>query len=132
MPGQAAVFVIMDTVMGEPMVLMEWRNDHPFLGKLSLPGGKIEAGETEAATLVREAREEIGIEVCLAKRLDPITSGTWTIYPFLITEYHGDLPECTDAGAELHWIHLDEACEVPWAPAREIALQLRAAIVSTP
>lgn len=33
------------------------------------PGGKIEAGETEAAALVREANEELAVEVTIGRKL---------------------------------------------------------------
>jgi 8-oxo-dGTP diphosphatase len=127
MKKSAAVFVIRD----DDMVLMEWRDDHPFSGKLSFPGGKIEDGEDWHDALLREAREELGIEILDATPIPEVYSGTWTIYPWLVTRYDGPIPEETDAGAELHWIHIDEACEVPWPPARQIAIQVRTAIVAT-
>lgn len=56
-----------DTVIEYPdgaIVLIERAND-PFRGKLALPGGFVEIGETVETAAVREAREETGLEVKL-------------------------------------------------------------------
>ena len=128
MPGTAAVFVIKD---GDT-VLMEWRDDHPFLGKLSFPGGKIEPGEDPDEALERELAEELGLRPRQPPvRLEPVVSGTWTIYPYLLLGYDGGCPAYTDAGAELVWVPLHEACEVQWYPARTIALQVNAYLAKT-
>lgn len=45
----------------------------PYAGKLDLPGGKMEPGETEKEALIREVREETGIIVRKAERFDAFT-----------------------------------------------------------
>lgn len=45
------------------------RYPEPLAGRLELPGGKVEAGETEHAALVRECAEELGVEIEVGARL---------------------------------------------------------------
>jgi 8-oxo-dGTP diphosphatase len=44
-------------------VLVAQRADGPFAGCWEFPGGKVEPGETDLEGLVRECREELGVEV---------------------------------------------------------------------
>jgi 8-oxo-dGTP diphosphatase len=51
-------------------VLIAERGGGPGKGSWSLPGGKIEPGETAVEAALREVREETGLEVALAGLLD--------------------------------------------------------------
>jgi ADP-ribose pyrophosphatase YjhB (NUDIX family) len=51
-------------------VLIAERGAGPMRGMWSLPGGKIEPGETAAAAAIREIQEETGLDVALAGLLD--------------------------------------------------------------
>ncbi len=56
---------------GEPEILLQTRwkpeTDPGNLGKLEIPGGKIEAGESVFEALYREVREECGLEIVEVK-----------------------------------------------------------------
>lgn len=126
MPGSAVNFIL----MSDGYVLMEWREDHPFLGKWVFPGGRIEPGEESVAAMYREAQEECGIQIHQALPLPERASGTWTIYPFLVLDYEGEIPEQTDAGSPLKWVPLDFACTSPWSTSQASAAWIRDNVVT--
>jgi NAD+ diphosphatase len=54
--------LIVRTIDGEPQVLLTQRGIEPFRGMWDLPGGFLRNGEHPEAGLVRELREELGVE----------------------------------------------------------------------
>lgn len=60
----SVVFIIKDD-----KVLYGIRSREPGKGKLDLPGGFIEVGETAEAAAIRETKEELGIDITLTKLL---------------------------------------------------------------
>ena len=61
-PRRAAYGVVLD---GDRLLLVNTRST----GKWSFPGGRCEAGETDAAAAIREIREEPGIGVAIGEVL---------------------------------------------------------------
>ena len=53
-------------------VLLIRRGQPPRVGEWSLPGGRLEWGETTAAAALRELREETGVEAELAGLIDVV------------------------------------------------------------
>ncbi|MDO8813077.1 MAG: Nudix family hydrolase [Gallionella sp.] len=79
--------------------------DKIWAGYWEFPGGKIEAGETPYHALVRELREELGIEVETAypwiTRVFTYPHATVRLNFFRVTEWHGELHP--HEGQEFAW-----------------------------
>jgi 8-oxo-dGTP pyrophosphatase MutT (NUDIX family) len=112
-------------------VLMEWRDDRPFNGKWSFPGGKVEPGEHVLDALYREAREELGIDIILIDTLTPFEYNRWTLSPYRVNGWTGVIRGETDAGHRLAWVPLDRAVGSPWYPAGRIAREIKERLCAT-
>ena len=79
-------------IVRDGKVLLVKRKHEPLAGQWSLPGGAVEVGETLEACLVREMREETGLEVCVGpvvEVLDRITHDDEgrVMYHFVLVDY---------------------------------------------
>jgi 8-oxo-dGTP diphosphatase len=50
-------------------ILLIKRDTHPFKGYWALPGGRLDQGETVEQTIVREVKEETGLDVVVARKI---------------------------------------------------------------
>ncbi|MFM1966702.1 MAG: pyrophosphohydrolase [Actinomycetota bacterium] len=100
-------------------------------GRWEFPGGKVESGESETDALVREIREELGVEIAVGARV----LGEWALHEELVLHLYvatlmdGE-PEPLDHHDELRWVAPGEFDDVAWlesdvdavlALAREVA-----------
>jgi mutator protein MutT len=96
--------------------LLAAQRTHPpaLAGKWELPGGKVDAGESDEAALIRECREELGVDLQLGRRVgrDWPISDTAVMRVWLAT-IAGGVAECRDHAA-LRWLTLDELHGVDW------------------
>ena len=105
-------------------VLVAQRADGPFAGLWEFPGGKVEPGETDLEGLVRECREELGVEVVPGAFLGEVpldgVVGTGPPGASTLRVWAGRV----DAGVvtahehtELRWVAAGDLAELAWIPA---------------
>ena len=108
---KVAVAIILD---GLNRILITQRPLHvPHGGLWEFPGGKLEPSELAVEALVREIREEIGLNIIRNRFLGEIThhypDKTVQLLVFLISEFSGE-PACLEGQLNMKWIdrvHLD-------------------------
>ncbi len=97
-------------------LLLVRRGTEPALGRWSLPGGHVEPGETLAEAVLRELREETGLDaVCgdfvgWAERLGD--DHHFVILDFLVGVLTDAEPVAGDDAAEVAWVPLAEVADL--------------------
>ena len=96
-------------------LLLIRRGHGPAAGEWSLPGGRVEGGETLAEAVVRELAEETGVEaVCgpLVGWVERITADHhFVILDFWATLLDDRPPVAGDDAAEVEWVPLVDVAE---------------------
>ncbi len=84
-------------------------------GRWEFPGGKVEPDESEVDALVREIREELGVEIAIGARVP----GEWPLHDDLVLHLYvatlidGE-PQPLDHHDELRWAAPGEFGDVAW------------------
>ncbi|MDQ6796988.1 MAG: NUDIX domain-containing protein [Actinomycetota bacterium] len=98
--------------VAEERLLLVRRGHGPAAGTWSVPGGRVEAGETLAEAVLRELAEETALEgVCdgllgWVERMGP--DHHYVILDFTVTILDTATPRAGDDAVEAEWVPLDE------------------------
>jgi 8-oxo-dGTP diphosphatase len=118
--GSAGSRVVVAAVIERDGRFLAARRTEPaaLAGRWEFPGGKVEPGETEEDALIRECREELGVEIEVGAAVGPeylAGGGTLTVrtYRAVLTAGEPEPLECHDA---LCWLRPGEpeVRELPW------------------
>jgi ADP-ribose pyrophosphatase YjhB (NUDIX family) len=102
--------------VADEQLLLVRRGRGPGSGRWSIPGGRVEAGETVRDAVVREVAEETGLRVDCgdllgwAERIGP--DHHFVILDFVVTVRDGRHPVPGDDAAEAQWFPLPSVPEL--------------------
>lgn len=119
----APVVVVAAAIHDGDRLLAAKRISPPVLaGRWELPGGKVEPGEEQREALIRECREELGVDVVLYDQI----GGDWPVIGFagghaVLRVWRAAIvagePSVGVSHGALRWLLPDEWLSVPWLDA---------------
>lgn len=126
--------VVAGAVFDRGRLLAARRSAPPELaGRWELPGGKLEPGEGPGQALVRELREELGVEARPVERIP----GEWPLKPgYVLQVWTARLlsgePRPLEDHDELRWLGPDEIHTVDWLDQDRPAVAEAVRLLRTP
>ncbi|HRE21565.1 MAG TPA: NUDIX hydrolase [Rhabdaerophilum sp.] len=100
-------------VFREGRVLLARRAKAPGFGLYSLPGGRVEPGETMQEAVLRELREEVGLSATITGFVDHVEhiehgeDGALRAHAVIVAfagEWLGGEPELSDEVSDIRWV----------------------------
>ncbi|MCV7214606.1 NUDIX domain-containing protein [Mycobacterium crocinum] len=104
-------------ISGATLLVAQRQRPPELAGLWELPGGKVAPGESEPDALVRELREELGVDVVVGDRLGAdVAVGESLILRAYLVAHSGGAVHPHDHRA-LRWVGVDELDSLDWVPA---------------
>ena len=104
----------------EGRLLLVRRARPPAAGTWSLPGGRIEPGEDDAAAVTREVNEETGLDVSVGELVGTVERSPGADIVYVINDYAcqvvGGTLQAGDDAREVRWCTPAEIRALPTAP----------------
>lgn len=119
--------VVLDRQGPEPRILVVQRGRPPSEGRWSIPGGRVESGETLEQAAAREAWEETGLHVEVGSQVGEIdlpgrvVDEVYAVTDFVATVELGSgdelpAPRPGDDAADVRWVTRTELHALPTSP----------------
>ena len=83
-------------------------------GKWEFPGGKPEPGEALEVAVVREIKEELGVEISVVRQFDRSQTGDIDLVTY-VCDLVGQKPTASTDHSELRWVPEAELSKLDWA-----------------
>ena len=104
---------------GERVLVTQRSDEMPHPLKWEFPGGKLKTGETPEGCIIREIREELGVEISVRQML-PSVKHTYSnnivkLIPFVCMIKHGDISLLEHRS--YRWVHRSELEQIDWLEA---------------
>jgi ADP-ribose pyrophosphatase YjhB (NUDIX family) len=101
-------------------LLLVQRARPPAAGTWSLPGGRVERGEDDTAAVVREVREETGLDVTVGKLVGTVERSPGAGVIYVINDYAcrvtGGTLQAGDDASAARWCTTAEVRGLPTSP----------------
>jgi ADP-ribose pyrophosphatase YjhB (NUDIX family) len=101
-------------------LLVILRSQEPAAGTWSLPGGRVDPGETPEQACIREVHEETGLVVVVRRHVGTVeregpAGATYVIDDYACDVHGGELKPGTDAAA-VEWVDDARLLQLPLSP----------------